>query len=298
MENNTRLIETLIRGRDFTKQLQSLLQRKDNLDGSVSVSVLAEDLLMEILGSFSGGISMLSSTVSGEIYGFPASPVGNLVDKSPEEAHSGKKPVSVVKERRGCYKRRRTIDSYEKISVTMEDGFAWRKYGQKEIHNSKFPRCYFRCTHKHGHGCKALEQVQKMEDGSNNYHITYLGHHTCPNLSHHGVVLDFENHPNVSDSPSTITNIHIDPSIKQEVVDSKDQSIDISDNVSSANDVNSSSPISWNEVFMGDLGSLIMRVDNEDSCTTSTSSHGYLNDFLNNDDLLSESLLFLDQSHG
>lgn len=107
--NNNRLIETLIRGRDSTKRLQSLLNRKDNIDGSVLVSdsVSAQDLLMEIMGSFSGGISMLNSSVSGEIYGFPASPsVGNLVEKTPEEVRSGKKPVSVVKERRGCYKRR------------------------------------------------------------------------------------------------------------------------------------------------------------------------------------------------
>jgi len=24
---------------------------------------------------------------------------------------------------------------------TVEDGFIWRKYGQKEIHGSKYPRC-------------------------------------------------------------------------------------------------------------------------------------------------------------
>lgn len=144
-----------------------------------------------------------------------------------------------------------------------------------------------------------------MEDESNMYHITYLGHHTCPNLSHHEVVLDFQdskNHHSVSNSPSTITNIHIDPSIKQEVVDSKEQSTDISDNVSSANDGKSSSPIIWNDVLMGDLGSChegvsFIRFDNEDSCA-STSSHDYLNDFLNNDCLLSEDLLFLDQPHG
>ncbi|KAI3808977.1 hypothetical protein L1987_24940 [Smallanthus sonchifolius] len=291
-DNKDRLIETLIRGRDSAQRLQNFLGRKVNVDLSVPV----KDLLMEILESFSRGLSMLDSSESGKISGVPASPHGGLasaVDQSPD-VRSGKKPA--VKERRGCYKRRRTIDSRVKISSTMEDGYAWRKYGQKEILNSKFPRCYFRCTHRHFHGCKAVKQVQKQEDGSNMFHITYFGQHTCPTpstLSHHEVVLDFEdskNHTLFSNSPSTITNIHIDPSVKQEV-DSKAPSTDVSDNLSSGNDDHSS--IRWNEVLRADLGSChegasFLRFDLEDS---STSSHGYLTDFLNNGDLLSDILL-------
>ncbi|KAI3793147.1 hypothetical protein L1987_35762 [Smallanthus sonchifolius] len=288
-QNNNILMETLIRGLDSTKKLQNLLRRKVNLDGPIS----AEDLLNEILRSFSGGISMLNSSVSGETYGFPATPhmgLASPVDRIPE-VHTRKKPAPAVKERRGCYKRRRTIDSIEKISATTEDEYAWRKYGQKEILNSKSPRCYFRCTHKLVHGCKAQKQVQMLEDESNMYHITYIGRHTCPSFSHHEIVLDFKDfkkHHHVPKSPSTITNIHIDPFVKQEAVDSKDQST-ISENVSSANDENSSQALRWNEIFMGDLGSSFMRFDHEDSCA-STSSHGYLSniDFLNNDDILSD----------
>ena len=44
---------------------------------------------------------------------------------------------------------------------TAEDGFIWRKYGQKEIHNNKHPRLYFRCTYKHDIGCPATRQVQQ-----------------------------------------------------------------------------------------------------------------------------------------
>ncbi|KAM0023655.1 putative transcription factor WRKY family [Helianthus debilis subsp. tardiflorus] len=288
-QNNKRLIETLIRGRDSTTRLQDLLCRKENLNGLVSV----EDLLAEILGSFSSGISMVNSSVSGENLGFP-------VENMPE-VFSGNKPA--VKERRGCYKRRRTIDTSVITSATIEDGFAWRKYGQKEILNSKSPRCYFRCTHKHVHGCKAQKQVQKLEDGSNMYHITYLGKHTCPSVTHHEFVLnfqDFKNTYHVSNSPSTITNAHIDPSVKQEV-DSKDQSTDVSDIISSANDENTSPPLRWDEILGAGLGSChegasYMRFDHEDSCA-STSSHGYMYmDYLNNDDLLSGGIGLLDQN--
>ncbi|KAK9061006.1 hypothetical protein SSX86_018186 [Deinandra increscens subsp. villosa] len=292
-KNDDVLIQTLIRGQDSTKRLQNLLRRKVTaVDGSTSVS--ADDLLVDILGSFSKGISMLNPPVSGE---FPA-------DQTPEVC-ARKKRAPAVKERRGCYKRRRTVDSSVIISGTIEDGYGWRKYGQKEIHNSTSPRCYYRCTHKTIHGCKALKQVQKLEDGSHKFHITYLGHHTCPTFSNHELVLDFEDFKNrhiVSKSPSVITTNNNTPSIKQELVDSKDQSAEVSDIFSSANnnDENSSSPadtLRWNEILRGDheVASFMSRFDHEDSCVSTSSHDHYMYiDFLNNDDLPSGSFSLLD----
>lgn len=107
-ENKERLIETLIKGRDSATRLQKLLRRKVNVDGSVPV----KDLLTEILGSFSGGLSMLNSSDSAEICAAPASPgtgtgtgLGSPVNNIPDVL-TGKRPVPIVKERRGCYKRR------------------------------------------------------------------------------------------------------------------------------------------------------------------------------------------------
>uniref|UniRef100_A0ACD5U254 Uncharacterized protein n=1 Tax=Avena sativa TaxID=4498 RepID=A0ACD5U254_AVESA len=62
---------------------------------------------------------------------------------------------------------------------TVEDGFIWRKYGQKEILHSKHPRLYFRCTYKDDSGCRATRQVQLSEDDPSLYVITYFGEHTC-----------------------------------------------------------------------------------------------------------------------
>ncbi|KAM0822608.1 hypothetical protein ACQ4PT_071392 [Festuca glaucescens] len=62
---------------------------------------------------------------------------------------------------------------------TAEDGFIWRKYGQKEILNSKHPRLYFRCTYKDDSGCPATRQVQLSEEDPSLFVITYFGHHTC-----------------------------------------------------------------------------------------------------------------------
>ncbi|KAL3524069.1 hypothetical protein ACH5RR_016903 [Cinchona calisaya] len=59
------------------------------------------------------------------------------------------------------------------------DGYSWRKYGQKDILNSKFPRCYFRCTHQKLYQCPAKKQVQRLDDDPNIFEVTYRGDHTC-----------------------------------------------------------------------------------------------------------------------
>uniref|UniRef100_A0A0E0A0P9 WRKY domain-containing protein n=1 Tax=Oryza glumipatula TaxID=40148 RepID=A0A0E0A0P9_9ORYZ len=66
--------------------------------------------------------------------------------------------------------------------ATMHDNFLWRKYGQKEIKNSKHPRLYYRCSYRDDHGCTATKQVQQSEDddtASPVYVITYFGEHFC-----------------------------------------------------------------------------------------------------------------------
>ena len=106
--NNKRLIGELIEGRDSTKKLQNLLRRKTQNDGSVS----AEDLVMKILRSFSDSLSVLTSCTSGESYQVSATTtyVGSPCsgDRTLDSGESKKKPkpAPVVKDRRGCYKRR------------------------------------------------------------------------------------------------------------------------------------------------------------------------------------------------
>ncbi|KAJ4833199.1 hypothetical protein Tsubulata_036583, partial [Turnera subulata] len=64
-------------------------------------------------------------------------------------------------------------------TILINDGYAWRKYGQKVINNSEYPRNYFRCTYKYDQGCQATKQVQRV--GEELYRTIYCGHHTCGN---------------------------------------------------------------------------------------------------------------------
>ncbi|KAJ9184908.1 hypothetical protein P3X46_004593 [Hevea brasiliensis] len=67
-------------------------------------------------------------------------------------------------------------------SFLTDDGYSWRKYGEKVILNCLYPRNYFRCIHKCDQGCQATKQVQRLATVSPKYRITYFGHHTCRNI--------------------------------------------------------------------------------------------------------------------
>ncbi|XP_073282260.1 WRKY DNA-binding transcription factor 70-like [Primulina huaijiensis] len=178
-----RLMEELLAGRNSAIELQTLLHNSVKDEGSTS----SEELAMKILRSFTNGISIASSCTA--VLSAQLSAVdcggGDLTS-------SGEGTKKVVKDKRGCYKRKRTSDSWIKESPTVEDGCAWRKYGQKHILHSKYPRCYYRCTHK-SQGCKAKKQVQKVKEDPL-YQMTYFSHHTCTDtrimLPQHIVELD------------------------------------------------------------------------------------------------------------
>ncbi|KAG1338948.1 WRKY transcription factor 55 [Cocos nucifera] len=65
------------------------------------------------------------------------------------------------------------------MEIPPDDGYTWRKYGQKDILGSIFPRSYYRCTHKSYYGCDAKKQVQRLDEDPYTYEIKYCGTHSC-----------------------------------------------------------------------------------------------------------------------
>ncbi|CAA3027406.1 probable WRKY transcription factor 43 [Olea europaea subsp. europaea] len=59
----------------------------------------------------------------------------------------------------------------------LDDGYRWRKYGQKSVKNSKFPRSYYRCTH---YTCSVKKQVQRLTKDKSIVVTTYEGIHNHP----------------------------------------------------------------------------------------------------------------------
>ncbi|KAL3328140.1 hypothetical protein AABB24_035664 [Solanum stoloniferum] len=199
-----RAIEGLIRGREFTRRLKEIIKKPLVVGGEVA-NIMAEELVAKIMESFSETLSVINN--SDVIVATP------VEVKSPEDYSSGSCKSS---DRRGCYKRRKTSESNIKESSDLvDDGHAWRKYGQKQILNSTYPRHYFRCTHKYDQKCQASKQVQKVQDNPQRFRTTYYGHHTCkafPRVSQ--IILDSPMDGN-SNYISFDQN-HAFPSIKQE----------------------------------------------------------------------------------
>ncbi|CAL0325430.1 unnamed protein product [Lupinus luteus] len=59
----------------------------------------------------------------------------------------------------------------------LDDGYRWRKYGQKAVKNSPYPRSYYRCTTA---GCGVKKRVERSSDDPTTVVTTYEGQHTHP----------------------------------------------------------------------------------------------------------------------
>lgn len=57
----------------------------------------------------------------------------------------------------------------------LEDGYRWRKYGQKAVKNSPFPRSYYRCTYTK---CFVKKRVERSSEDPSVVITTYEGQHT------------------------------------------------------------------------------------------------------------------------
>ncbi|XP_027083268.2 probable WRKY transcription factor 43 [Coffea arabica] len=59
----------------------------------------------------------------------------------------------------------------------LDDGYKWRKYGQKAVKNCAHPRSYYRCTH---HTCNVKKQIQRLSKDTSIVVTTYEGIHNHP----------------------------------------------------------------------------------------------------------------------
>ncbi|XP_077227171.1 putative WRKY transcription factor 2 [Tasmannia lanceolata] len=63
-----------------------------------------------------------------------------------------------------------------RMGMVSEDGYNWRKYGQKQVKGSEFPRSYYKCTHPN---CEVKKKVERSHDGQLT-EIIYKGSHDHP----------------------------------------------------------------------------------------------------------------------
>ncbi|KAL2612476.1 hypothetical protein R1flu_024168 [Riccia fluitans] len=75
---------------------------------------------------------------------------------------------SRVREPRFAIQTRSTVE-------IMDDGYRWRKYGQKAVKNSPYPRSYYRCTNNK---CPVRKRVERSSEDSGLVVTTYEGTHS------------------------------------------------------------------------------------------------------------------------
>ncbi|XP_013640097.2 WRKY transcription factor 55-like isoform X2 [Brassica napus] len=61
------------------------------------------------------------------------------------------------------------------MGTPPDDNYVWRKYGQKEILGSRYPRC----NHQKVYKCPAKKQVQRLDEDPYMLRVTYRSSHTC-----------------------------------------------------------------------------------------------------------------------
>uniref|UniRef100_A0A2N9EGN1 WRKY domain-containing protein n=1 Tax=Fagus sylvatica TaxID=28930 RepID=A0A2N9EGN1_FAGSY len=94
------------------------------------------------------------------------------------------------------------------------DSWAWRKYGQKPIKGSPYPRGYYRCSSSKG--CPARKQVERSREDPTMLVVTYSCEHNHPwpvSRNHHNNNNHNNNHHSTvkPDTKPEILNVKPDP---------------------------------------------------------------------------------------
>ncbi|NP_001296603.1 probable WRKY transcription factor 41 [Cicer arietinum] len=184
-EYNT-LINELIQGMDVAKRLKEELRTPYSLntrDSQVKIILSSYEKALQILKC--NEPTSKTQTMSRAKTLLPESPVsanGSLLSEDIDGAIQDHQEV-----KHNSKKRKVTPKWMDQIRVSCEsglegpheDGYNWRKYGQKDILGAKYPRSYYRCTFRNTQNCWATKQVQRSDEDPNMFDITYRGRHTC-----------------------------------------------------------------------------------------------------------------------
>ncbi|KAE8708288.1 WRKY family transcription factor [Hibiscus syriacus] len=168
------LVSELIQGLELAKQLRFQLD--------TSASAESTDLLVQkILSSYEKALQILkvnvgaTSAVPGSPLSMNGSPRSDDLDKDNQDTRDVSKKRKMLP--RWTDHVRVTCES--QLEGTHDDGYSWRKYGQKDILGAKYPRSYYRCSYRHTQDCLAAKQVQRSDEDPTIFEVTYRGAHTC-----------------------------------------------------------------------------------------------------------------------
>lgn len=172
-EQHEAVLRELTHGHELTAHLQAEALRA--LRGQGQAEATAALILQEVSRAFTVCINIVGGSTPTPAATAP-----------PAEA------AAVVATGAASARRPRDDGAPRKVTVTsspFSDGYQWRKYGQKRIMRTSFPRCYYRCCYHRERSCPATKLVQQQppqqhSDGDQMmYSVTYVHEHTCHNMA-------------------------------------------------------------------------------------------------------------------
>ncbi|KAF5476086.1 hypothetical protein F2P56_007828 [Juglans regia] len=95
-------------------------------------------------------------------------------DDQPHQELSSQARISLLERGINKVEHKYTLRIKNHGNAIADDGYKWRKYGQKAIKNSPNPRSYYRCTNPR---CSAKKQVERSLEDPETLIITYEGLH-------------------------------------------------------------------------------------------------------------------------
>ncbi|XP_057763314.1 probable WRKY transcription factor 29 [Arachis stenosperma] len=117
---------------------------------------------------------------------YPSTTVDTTTSSHPTSAEVNKvlhlKPSEPTPSK--CKRRKKNEEKNKRVVKRVReeegysDGWAWRKYGQKPIKGSEYPRSYYRCSSCKG--CLARKQVERSHSDPQVFIVTYTAEHTHP----------------------------------------------------------------------------------------------------------------------
>ncbi|KAF5733084.1 putative WRKY transcription factor 23 [Tripterygium wilfordii] len=138
-------------------------------------------------------ISSISSSFSVSVDPNPTQSNQVLKQQQPRQFHSG--PVNrtntttthsatAISNTSRSKKRKNQSKEVRRVpaDALYSDIWAWRKYGQKPIKGSPYPRGYYRCSSSKG--CMARKQVERDQSDPGMFKVTYTAEHNHPAPTH------------------------------------------------------------------------------------------------------------------
>ncbi|KAL9141942.1 hypothetical protein ABFS82_14G136300 [Erythranthe guttata] len=191
MEKESVITSQLSEGMEIAKELKRKIDQPPSSSSTYSLQEYSI-LIDKLVSCYDNAISILleneaplvnsCAVTNYALEGSPTSEVSHLDSTEHVCKHVNKKRKNSG----------RWSEQVNVCGVEINDGYYWRKYGQKDILGANYPRAYYRCTHRYTQGCLATKQVQQMDKNpsttttttTTNSQVVYKGTHTCTQQRH------------------------------------------------------------------------------------------------------------------